>query len=271
MKKSCFLVAFAAALFFPGRAAAQVDPFEFEVYPYHTLERGKGDVESLNSIALDGYSKDRNGEFASENMWRTSLELVYGISDRIEAAAYLDMAKPDGHDFWYAGSKYRLRGRLFDQGTLPVDLGWYAELDWHRKPQFDDADLDLELRPIIEKDFGPIQLMLNPKFERPIAANNDWEFGYAAGLFCRCSEDISPGVEFYGGMGQIDDVDPSEEQQHYIFPALHGELGDGWEYNVGAGFGLTDGSDDFIVKVNLEYETFLGTVVGPSDSSSWFW
>ena len=100
----------------------------------------------------------RRAPFASQGMWYNQYELTYGLTDRIEAAAYLNMAQPSGHGYWYAGSKYRLRGHLFDEETLPVNLGWYVELEWHKTPQFDDDELELELRPIIEKDIGRFSL-----------------------------------------------------------------------------------------------------------------
>jgi hypothetical protein len=72
---------------------------------------------------------------------------------------------------------------------------------------------------------------------------------------------MSPGLEFYGGIGLIDDVDPTSEQQHYVFPVLRGELGGGIEYSIGPGFGLTSNSDDVIVKFNVELERFVGTLL----------
>ena len=71
---------------------------------------------------------------------------------------------------------------------------------------------------------------------------------------------MSPGVEFYGGIGLIDDIDPLHDQQHYIFPVVRGELPGGIEYNVGPGIGLTRGSDQVIMKVNIEIERFIGTL-----------
>lgn len=88
-------------------------------------------------------------------------------------------------------------------------------------------------------------------------------FGYAAGIYYDLFRSISPGVEFYGGIGLIDDVDPLEDQQHYIMPMLRGgRLPYGLEYNVGAGFGLTRGSDDIVTKVNIEFEKFVGRLFG---------
>lgn len=248
-------------------ARAQVDPFEFEVYPARTVGHGVMEVESLNSVIADGHSEGdsgtSSGDYPSNHMYRTAIELTYGITDKIEAAVYLNLAKPNGADFQYAGSKYRLRESLFEQGQLPVDLGWYVELEWHKTPQFDASELELELRPIIEKDWGRFEVDLNPLFEKAIFVgpdkNKGFEFGYVAGLYYNYSRWASPGVEFYGGVGLIDDIDPLSDQQHYIFPVVRGELPFGFEYNVGPGIGLTRGSDQAIVKLNIEFEHFIGT------------
>jgi hypothetical protein len=267
-----------AILLFDSRiAAAQVDPWEFEVYPYATEQRGMLEVEMLNGVVANGHNQPGIGtggpEFASQGSWYSAFELTYGITDRIEAAFYLNYTQTSGHGLWYSGTKYRLRGRLFDEEKLPVNLGWYAELEWHKKPQFDDAELEFELRPIIEKDFGPWSIVLNPRFEKPITGpdkNKGFEFGYANGVYYRWQRYLSPGIEFYGGVGRIDDIDPIAEQQHYVFPVIWGELPHGIEYSVGPGIGLTRGSDHVIMKFNLELERFVGAIFGPSSESNWF-
>jgi hypothetical protein len=261
----------------PERATAQVDPWEFEVYPYATENRGVFEIETDNAVVANGHSQGGEGTaagtFRSQGMWYNQYELTYGLTDRIEASAYLLMAQPAGHGFQYAGSEYRLRGRLFDPDVLPVDLGWYAELEWHRTPQFDDADLELELRPILEKDLGAWSLIANPIFEKVLAGaghNQGFEYGYSAAVYYRWLRYFSPGVEFYGGIGLMDDADPLAQQQHYIFPVAWGELPHGIEYNFGPGFGLTRGSDHVIVKFNVEFERFIGALFGPSSEKSWF-
>jgi hypothetical protein len=267
---------FAMALAPGNRGFAQVDPWEFEVYPYATEQRGKIELESLNSVITNGHHAGENGTSAgtlhSQGMYRTALELTYGLTDRIEAAAYLDLAQARGRGFWYAGSKYRLRGRFFDQDTLPLELGWYAELEWHKTPQFDRSDLELELRPIFEKDLGRFSLIIEPKFEKSLAGaghNQGVEFGYVSGAYYQWREYLSPGIEFYGGIGKIQDSNPVRAQQHYIFPVVQGEIAE-IEYNVGPGFGLTRGSDRVIVKFDFELERFVGTIFSPSSDTAWF-
>ena len=266
-----------ASLLIAHSAAAQIDPWEFEVYPYATISRGMIEIESDNAVIANGHSEGGNGTakgtFRSQGMWYSGEALTYGLTDRIEAAAYLNLAQPSGHGLWWAGDKFRLRGRLFDEEVLPVNLGWYAELEWHKTPQFDDADLELELKPIIEKDFGRLSLIVNPVFEKVLVGgghNQGFEFGYRNGAYYRWMRYLSPGVEFYGGIGLIDDNAPLRDQQHYIFPVLWGELPHGVEYNLGPGFGLTAGSDRVIMKFNLELERFVGAIFGPSSEHGWF-
>lgn len=268
----------AAILLLARPVLAQVDPWEFEVYPYATEGRGVIELETDNAVVPNGHSRGGEGTaagtFASQAMWYNQYELTYGLTDRIEAAAYLNLAMPSGRGLWYAGSKYRLRGRLFDEEVLPVNLGWYVELEWHKTQQFDDDELELELRPIIEKDIGRWSLIVDPIFEKPIFLgpnkNKGFEFGYASAVYYRWMRYLSPGVEFYGAPGNIDDNEPLYEQQHYIFAVAWGELPHGIEYNLGPGFGLTRGSDRVIMKFNVELEKFVGAIFGPSSDSGWF-
>jgi hypothetical protein len=266
-----------ASLLIARRAAAQVDPWEFEVYPYATESRGMLEIESDNAYIANGHSQGGNGTaagtFRSQGMWYSGEELTYGLTDRIETAAYLSLSQPSGHGLWWAGDKLRLRGRLFDEEVLPVNLGWYVELEWHKTPQFDNADLELELKPIIEKDFGRFSVTLNPVFEKVlygVGHDQGFEFGYRNGAYYRWMRYLSPGVEFYGGIGLIDNNDPLRQQQHYIFPVMWGELPHGIEYNLGPGFGLTAGSDHVIMKFNFELERFVGAIFGPSPDHGWF-
>ncbi len=270
------LLAAIAVLLAVRQAAAQVDAWEFEVYPYATEPRGMLELEMLNAVVPDGHRQPgrgtSGGAFPSQATWYNAYELTYGLTDRIEASAYLNLTQTSGHGLWWSGDKFRLRGRLFNEETLPINLGWYAELEWFKTPQFDDEDLELELRPIMERDLGRLSLVANPIFEKVLVGpgrNHGFEFGYRNGIYYRWMRYLSPGVEFYGGAGLIDDTDPLSEQQHYIFPVLWGKLPHGIEYSVGPGIGLTRGSDRVLVKINLELERFVGALLGASSDSGW--
>jgi hypothetical protein len=259
-------------------ASAQVDPWEFEVYPYKTMGRGVLEIETDNAVVANGHKEPgsglASGTFPSYGMWFNQYEFTYGITDRIEAAAYLNLAKPNAHGLTYAGSKFRLRGRLFDEDVLPVDLGWYLEIEYKKNPQFNDQTLEFEMRIPIQKDIGPFSVLFNPIFEKPVTGSEKhlgFEFGYSAGIYYRWMRALSPGLEFYGGVGNINNPEPTKEQQHYIFPVVKGELPHGLEYNFGVGIGLTPGSDHVVVKFNVALEHFIGAIFGPSSEGGWLW
>ncbi|MGE5445669.1 MAG: hypothetical protein ACM3SR_13925 [Ignavibacteriales bacterium] len=263
--KFILLTFFPVISFLPRLAFAQLNPWEFEVYPYMTEAPGVLEFELLNAFVAWGHSQPgigiSSGTFPSQSMLLNSFELTYGLTEHVEAAVYLDLARPEDESIDYAGSRYRLRGRLFEKGELPVDLGWYAELEWRRTPQFDDNKVEIEGRPIMEKDFGRFTVDVEPIFETTLDGadrGNGVEFGYVAGLYYRWFPKLSPGLEFYGGAGFIGNFEPRNEQQHYIFAVLWGkDIPGGIGYNCGLGTGLTPDSDRIIVKCNFEVERFI--------------
>jgi len=248
-------VVFALALA-PASASA-LNFFELEVYPATTEGKGLHELEDTSSFVANGRrptDEELDGEDTRRHrLLRTSLEYNYGLTDKIDVAAYLDLDRPDGKDVEYAGMRFRARGALWDKGRYPVDLGWYLEAE---VPDHDPADLELDFRPLISRDVGRFSIDLNPGFELPTVADErrTFEFDYAARLYYRWFFDLQPGIEFYGGIGQIRKPDTSREQEHYVFPVLYGQLARGLKISGGPGFGLTRGSDPVILKLVLEYE-----------------
>ncbi len=240
--------------------AAALNFFELEVYPATTEGEGLHEIESHTNYVANGRDpseEELSGEeFRRHGLFRESIEYNYGLTDKIDAAAYLDLAWPDGEGPQYAGNRFRLRGSLFDKGRFPVDLGWYFEVE---VPQKDAAKLELEFRPILSTDVGRFSLDINPSFELPTIADEQRtiEFNYGARILYRWSQRIQPGVEFFGDIGRIRDVDPSKEQEHYVSPMIYARLASGIYAAGGLMFGLTRESDPVIMRFAIEYEFTL--------------
>ncbi|TMA56233.1 MAG: hypothetical protein E6J75_10080 [Deltaproteobacteria bacterium] len=234
--------------------------FELEVYPATTEGKGLHEVENTTSFVANGRrptDEDAAGEEPRRHrLLRTTLEYDYGLTDKIDVAAYLDLQRPNGEDVEYAQSRFRARGALFDKGRFFLDLGWYLEAE---VPDQGESQLELEFRPIVSRDIGRFSVDLNPMFELPTVASErrTLEFNYGARVYYRLSRRLAPGVEFFGDAGQIRRFDPAREQQHYVFPALYGQLARGLKCVAGLGFGLTRASDPVILKFGLEYEFTL--------------
>lgn len=240
--------------------AAALNFFELEVYPATTEGEGLHEVESHTNYVPSGrepMEDELSGDvFRRQGLFRESIEYNYGLTDKIDAAAYLDLAWPNGEGPQYAGNRFRLRGALFDKGRFPVDLGWYFEVE---VPQKDPAQLELEFRPILSRDFGRFSVDLNPSFELPTVTSErrTFEFNYGARVLYRFSPRIQPAVEFFGDIGQIRNVDPSKEQGHYVSPMLYARIAPGIYASGGLMFGLTRASDPVIMRFAIEYEFTL--------------
>lgn len=245
------------------RPAAALNFFELEVYPATTEGKGLNEIESHSTFVANGRTpteEEKSGEdVRRHHLFRTSLEYNYGLTDKIDVAAYVDTLWASGKEPEYAGCRFRARGALFDKGRFPVDLGWYFEVEVP-EPRLDDARLELEFRPILSRDFGRFTIDLDPSFELPTVTKSEprtFEFNYGAHIVYRLNRFIQPAVEFFGDVGHIRDTDPSGQQEHYVFPMLFGRLGNGVNFQVGPGFGITPASDKVILRARVEYEFSL--------------
>jgi hypothetical protein len=238
---------------------ADIDPFEFQVYGYQTQGKGHLDPELLSSYIVSGHKAGDGGSsptFASESMMRYALELEYGITDKIDFAYYLNLARPDGQDLQYAGSKFRLRGRFAEAGELPVDIGWYTEVEWWTS-QFNNDQLEMEVMATFQKDVGKWTYIVNaPEISKVFVGDSRkevFEIGWRTEASYQLTDRTRLGLQLFGSPGKVNDVTPINLQQHYVVPTVHTVLFDAMRASLGLGFGLTEGSDLFFVKANFHF------------------
>jgi hypothetical protein len=237
----------------PGHA---LNKWELEVYSATTEGKGVNEIEYQSSYAGVAAPSDEEEGFPEQGLYRGTLEYNYGLLDKLDVAAYLDLAWPDGEGPQYAGNRFRARGYFWDKGEKPVDLGWYVELE---VPQKDAAKLEIEFKPIVSRDFGRFSIDLNPQFELPLVADETrtFEFNYAARILYRWCERVQPAIDFFGGIGQIRNIDPTNEQEHYIVPSIYAKLATGVYAVGGIGIGYTRASDPLLARFAIEYEFTL--------------
>ncbi len=257
---AAFIFGTAVALLSAATPAPALNFFELEVYPASTEGQGLHEVENLTTLVANGRRPNEaevDGEEPRRHrLLRTTVEYNYGLTDKIDVAAYTDLARENGDELEYAGSRVRARGALFEKGRYPLDLGWYVEAEI---PHRGASDLELEFRPIVSRDLGRFSVDLNPSFELPTVSQErrTLEFNYGARVYYRLSRDLVPGIEFFGDVGQIRRPDSSRAQEHYVFPVLYGRLARGLKFVAGPGFGLTRASDPVLLRLGVEYEFTL--------------
>src|SRR5213594_4543199 len=150
---AAFIFGTVVALLSAAAPAPALNFFELEVYPASTEGQGLHEVENLTTLVANGRrptEEEADGEEPRRHrLLRTTVEYNYGLTDKIDVAAYLDLQRPNGEELEYAQSRFRARGAFFDKGRFPLDIGWYVEAE---VPDKGASELELEFRPIVSRD-----------------------------------------------------------------------------------------------------------------------
>ena len=217
------------------------------------VEKGAMEAE----YQLD-YSRDGNP--ALNNGIAHRLELGYGITDRWRSAlsaVYVD--QPTG-GFTYDRLKWENIYQLFEQGEHWLDAGLYAEYqapDAKRNAP-DVLELQLLLQKSLPSDGGipPMRHTINLVLKRELGplATRGTGFGLAWQSQWHVSDVFSPGFEYYGEPGLINNFNAPQQQSHQLGPVISGEVGHRFEYQLGWLYGLTRTSANGLFKLVIEYK-----------------
>jgi hypothetical protein len=252
-KKHWFII----LLLFPVISQAQL----FKIYPYQTAEAGEKElvywfsaIGSDHSYSFFGEEVDRQGLMAH------SIELEYGLSNKWTAGFYLDFEQPKGQSLKLVKTKALMfHGRFWEKGERPVDLGLYVEYIFPRSGY--KKSEEIEIKWILEKDFGFHTIVLNPTFEKKVSGpdvEEGVEFAMNGAWYFKKNLSIQPGIEFYSKWGELTDLIPLDESKTYLFPSVDLVLGKKGMiiWHTGVGFGLTNPADNFVFKSILSIGFF---------------
>jgi hypothetical protein len=238
----------------PASARAQF----FEVYGWETPPRAWAEPALWTTwVGTSDVPYGRPGsESTREGLWAHSAELEYAVTDRLAVAAYADFENsPEGGTLRYTGARVEARYRLFDRYEMLFDPALYMEYSAARESTGEPQEL--EGRLILQHDWSDVRLLLNPTVTKAISGDEAREGlrgELASGLYYRRFYHVQPGVEYYTKIGSLGKAAGRDEQEHRIFPSLRIRFGNGLQWNLGVGFGLTPASDDLTVKSIVQYE-----------------
>jgi hypothetical protein len=104
--RSAYWLCFAVALMLSGAAspAYAFNFFDMEVYQYDTDGAGVIGAQWRQNFVPQGHSESDASGFPSQSMYRSSMALSYGLSNRLDAGAEFDLAHPNVNSFDYAGA-----------------------------------------------------------------------------------------------------------------------------------------------------------------------
>ncbi|HMG33138.1 MAG TPA: hypothetical protein VKM94_04300 [Blastocatellia bacterium] len=248
------LILLAVLVLAPEKARGQ-DLFEIQVYPYDTVEPRRTMIEFHMNYFPSGTKQTDDGTFPNNHQFHLTMEVTHGLSKHWELGWYLVSAWVPGEGPKFAGARIRPRFRLPEAWHLPFKVSISTELGFNKR-RFEANTLTLEIRPILEREFGKWYLSFNPVIATALRGEDagtapSFEPGFK--LSYAVTKAIEPGFEYYAETGPITHFDSLHDQHHLIFPTLDLNVSPDWELNFGVGRGLTGTSEHWVVKWIIGY------------------
>jgi len=220
-----------------------------KVYGPH-VEEGEAEIEYRGHLDIDGdASKNKKNKH--------KLDLGYGFTDFWWAEVVFEYEKVPGSHANFEAVEFESVFQLTPQGAYYADLGFYAEYSLA-----DDAGKPDKVKfgPILQKDFGRVQMTINTFFKKEIGAHQEKEFEFEYGwqLKYRLVPQFEFGVEAFGKPGELNGFKAISDQQHQLGPVIYGKFPltnmTAFKYETGVLFGLTDNTPGASFKWLVEYE-----------------
>ncbi|HZS06789.1 MAG TPA: hypothetical protein VFD58_18280 [Blastocatellia bacterium] len=235
-----------------GAARAQ-DAFEIQVYEYETVPKGMWNLETHINYVGRGTKTFEGPVAPTNNQGHLTFELTRGITDQFEMAGYLVLAYRPGGGFECVGWRLRPRVSLPKSWRLPVDISLSGEIGFPRKV-YEENSVTFELRPIIEKKLGRLQLDFNPVVARALrgpGTKEGWEFEPGVRFGWEATKKLDLSLEYYGATGPLGDPLPSDEQVHQFYPGWDLKLSENIVWNFGIGVGVTPAGNRLVYKSRI--------------------
>ena len=255
-RRVSILVAAFASLAVTGRASA-LDAFEIQVYDSDINDPGQFGVELHSNYTVHGDAVSGGpGLIAPNRAGHLTLETALGVTDWLELGAYLQAADAPGTGARFGGTKLRTKFVLPERaGLAPLRLGLNVELGWVPR-LVEQEGWAIELRPIIGWSNGIVLVDVNPIVGFTLDGSDRFRPGMepCAKASYNTRLGFALGLEYYAGLGFMNEVLPLRDQEHLLFAAFDlveppGQPASKWELNVGVGEGLTHGTgQDVLVK-----------------------
>lgn len=246
MRKIIFLI---LLLFSRVFSFAQADN-EIQVYASPTIQH-KWTIFELHSNYTFKGSKFLNDPSSAK--WKNqTLEITHGLGKNFELGFYTFTAFSPQGDFQYLGNQIRPRVTVPQTWKWPFGASLSFEFGFYR-PHTDSAfTWQGEMRPIIDKTWGNFYLAFNPNIDF-VFTGNEKGAGLAPQLksVYTIKNIYGLGFEYYGSLGSVSKFLPLNYQEHLLGPAVDFYFHPKWEVNAAFLFGLTDNSNQRVLKLLL--------------------
>jgi hypothetical protein len=238
------------AIFFAEAASSQ-NNYEIQVYASPTQTKGSTMFELHSNYTFNGSTEIVNGVLPSNHSLHETVEITTGITPVFETGVYLFTNYTPGYGYQIVGAHLRPRVMAPADWGIPFGLSLSMEIGY-QKPAYAEDTWSLEIRPIIDKQWGNFYASFNPTFGIALQSqytNSIPTFEPNLKLSYAVFKNTGLGIEYYGDFGPVTQFDPGSQQNHALFLAYDLLNNPKWELNIGAGFGLTPATDPFVLKI----------------------
>lgn len=233
-------------------ASAQ-DNYEIQVYGSQTQRPATSMFELHSNYTFVGQKEISDGVWPSHHAVHETVEITTGITDIFELGVYLFTAYVPGHGYQVVGSHLRPRIMAPPSWQLPVGLSLSSEIGYQRAA-YSASTWNIEVRPIIDKQWQKWYLSFNPTLGIALKSNYERStpvFEPNLKVNYNVVKNSAVGFEYYGDIGYVNHPESFNRQSNAIFITYDLLNNNKWEFNAGAGIGLTAYTDAFVFKVIL--------------------
>lgn len=230
------------------------DPFEIHVYEYETLRPGDFTFETHLNYVGSGTRFSEGTVAPFHDQFHATFELTTGLTDWASVGVMQLNAHRPGKSIESAGWRVLPHFYLPRSWAVPVDLGLVAEFSF-QNTTYEENSRRVEIRPIVEKNFGKAQLDFNPVFERALhgpGTRAGWNFEPAARIGYEAMERFTPSIEYYSAWGPLPSFLPPGQQFHQILPGGDLKLARNLEWSFGVGVAATGAGNRVVFKSRVE-------------------
>ena len=247
MKTHCLLaVVLSVVVGAPTRAWAQGD--EIQVYTGGLAPVGVFNLTWHNNYTPDGIkTPEFPGAIVSNKSLNGVTEWAYGITDWFEGGLYLPLYTHDEGQGWKIdGFKLRTLFAVPHAAERTFVYGVNIEYSFNAK-WWDTKRFTSEVRPIVGWHLNQFDLIFNPIVDTQYDGFKNLIFVPSSRLAYNPSPKWAVALEEYADYGRVSDFAPASDQAHQLFAVF--DWAGALDIEAGVGFGLTDSSDRFQLKL----------------------
>ncbi|MGZ5987459.1 MAG: hypothetical protein ACXWLZ_00280 [Rhizomicrobium sp.] len=248
-----FLVALAIAFgVWPVIAQAQTD--EIQLYDASIAKPGIFNLTWHNNYTPSGRKlPDFPGGIVPDHALNGVTEWAYGVTDWFEAGLYAPLYTiSSSGNLKFAGTKLRALFVVPDASSQTFFYGINFEFSYNAT-SWDAKRFTSEIRPILGWHLGRFDIIVNPILDNSYEGLSRLDFAPSTRVAYHIDEKFAVALEEYDDFGPLRRFLPGSEQSHQLFLAADYDA-DPVSVETGIGFGLTQASDNLVLKLILSHD-----------------